>query len=50
MKVELKEDFYVDENGNKWDKTLYTQEESERLSGTLTNCTNCADVDWGVQK
>lgn len=37
--------YYTDENGNRWDCSLFTQEEAENLSEGLINCkfcTNCA--------
>jgi hypothetical protein len=34
--------YWVDENNNRWSKTLYTQTQAEEESKTLTNCSDCS--------
>ena len=36
-------DYWVDENNNRWDCELYTEAEAERCSKTLIDCTECTD-------
>lgn len=37
-----REDFWwIDGNNNKWDADLYTEDEAEKCSKSLTNCENC---------
>lgn len=33
--------FWIDENNNKWDTKIYTEEEAEKRSKSLVNCYNC---------
>ena len=35
--------YWVDENNNRWSKTLYTQTQAKEKSKTLTNCSDCSD-------
>jgi len=38
-----KNGFWIDENNNKWDISIYTKECAEKLSLTLINCQDCQD-------
>lgn len=33
--------YWVDENNNRWDTEIYTEEEAEKYSKSLVNCYNC---------
>jgi hypothetical protein len=33
--------YYIDENNNKWNKNLFTREQIERYEKSLNNCSNC---------
>ena len=35
--------YWVDGMGNKWNVELYNEQEAERRSKSLENCTNCTD-------
>lgn len=35
--------FYVDENNNRWDADIYTKKEAMTYSESLVNCHNCSD-------
>ena len=35
--------YWIDENNNKWGCNYYTKEQAEKNSKTLTNCSDCSD-------
>lgn len=35
--------YWTDENGNRWDCSLFTREEAEKFSKTLINCKFCTN-------
>ena len=37
------EDYYIDENGNRWTKKYYSLIAAQRASESLINCFNCTD-------
>lgn len=37
--------FWLDENNNKWDADIYTEEKAIKASKTLTACYNCTDCN-----
>lgn len=37
------ENYWIDDNGNKWTKSIETEESADKKSKTLTNCENCVD-------
>jgi hypothetical protein len=39
------EQFWVDENNNKWAKNLYTKEQAEKWSETLIDCVSCINCE-----
>lgn len=46
MSVRLENGWYVDDNGNRWSASRYTQTQAELNSASLTDCRNCVDC-WG---
>lgn len=39
--------YYIDENKNKWDCDIYTEDQAQKYSESLINCFNCSDCsDW----
>ena len=40
--------YWVDKNGNRWNKIAYSESEAERLSKTLINSKNCVNSGYLV--
>lgn len=38
--------FYVDENNNRWDADIYTKSYAQKCSESLVNCRNCSDCSY----
>ncbi len=41
--VTLVGDLWVDYNNNSWDKNFYTEEDANKYSATMINCSDCRD-------
>ena len=41
--MELKDNKWIDENNNSWDANKYTQDQAEKNSKSLINCSGCSD-------
>ena len=39
-------EYYVDENNNKWDMEIFSKKEADECSETLVNCNNCYDCSY----
>lgn len=39
------DDWWIDENNNKWNAHLYTKDDAENYSKTLINCIDCDNCD-----
>ena len=40
--------YWIDTNGNKWNRIAYSESEAERLSHTLIKCKNCVNSEYLV--
>ena len=40
-KIKETKNYWVDENNNSWNKSIYNKNDAETLSATLVNCTSC---------
>ena len=43
MELRKKDNYLIDENGNKWNLNRFTKEQIFEYSQTLVNCHNCTD-------
>ena len=41
--MELINNYWTDENNNRWNSEIYTKERAEKYSNSLINCNNCRD-------
>lgn len=44
--MDIENGYWVDENGNRWDASRFTEEQAQQASDSLNCCTNCTNCTW----